>query len=307
MCSCGSADVLSAQDPKIYYAPISIEEEDLKTMPASSILVITDTAESVEFRLVHLLGGQDATSPFVLSCEECISTADAPRLLRTVLDHPPAWKALFEADNHDSGTTSGTSVTDGGSVGAFTLLVALLDRVPDPMEATMLGRELLDAVESYSGNETGDSGTLERKLGMLCALYNLRPSPKEKCWLLGRILALAGNSNLEELQLRLLPGRGTTLGTLLECKHLIGLVERDFVDVKAGEEGLDEGDRRVLYRIAAEVVGRLAALCRSKGDAMDKDAEVAEGVRQTYLLKLLETYSTVVSHGRLYFPMESNV
>jgi hypothetical protein len=39
-------------------------------MMTPSILVVTDTTESVEFRLIQLLGGNDPTSSFVLTCED---------------------------------------------------------------------------------------------------------------------------------------------------------------------------------------------------------------------------------------------
>eukprot|EP00559_Dactyliosolen_fragilissimus_P007835 CAMPEP_0184862768 /NCGR_PEP_ID=MMETSP0580-20130426/7636_1 /TAXON_ID=1118495 /ORGANISM="Dactyliosolen fragilissimus" /LENGTH=479 /DNA_ID=CAMNT_0027360747 /DNA_START=45 /DNA_END=1484 /DNA_ORIENTATION=+ len=284
---------------------------------ASSILVLTEAKENVELRLAHLLGGHDATSPFVLNCENYISSGDPASFLRSVIDHPPAWNQLFSLDHIVNNDLTSLGPGDG-TVGVFTLIVSLLDQVMDPLTAGELSRALATSVESYIFPPKSafpvpitipsDSILTETKMTMLCALYNLRSAPKEKCWILGRILGLAGSCEDERVLFGLLPGRRSTLGNLLECDNLIGLLERDFAkgplpgeEEKTSEDtadgvgynALDGSDRRVLYRIAAHVVGVVADRCRSKGGNMDKEAELADSVRQTYLLKLLDTYSSL--------------
>jgi len=262
-------------------------------MMTSSILVVTDTTESVEFRLIQLLGGNDPTSSFVLTCEDCISTANAPRLLQTVLDYPPAWNVLFQLDcQNTSRIFDGKVISDGESLGVFTLLVSLLDRISDPIESSLFGRKLAIVIESYTGRETDDIETY-KKILFLSYLFNQRTSAKDKCWFLGRIFYIAGHSSVEEVQLSLLPGHETLFGKMLECSHLTGLIENEFIRNKDQEGGLDSDDMRLLFHLAAEAMGYVVDLCKSKAENMNKKMLLAVKHRQIYLLKILNTYSEI--------------
>jgi len=231
---------------------------------ASTTLV--NTADAAELRLVHFLGDHDATSPFVLSCESAITQADAASLLTTITRHQPAFNRLISNEE---------------GVGAFSLLSALLDRVTDANQAQELMKNLVSAVEAATGNVDDIIGN---KIEMLCALYNLRAG-SEKCWILARILNLAAFSGDEASLMTLLPGRKSTLGQLLEGNNLERLLE-----------GFDsnDGDKRALYSVAAKVVAKVAQVCKDKN--LDKEATAADSAKQKFLLKILATYSSTVSH-----------
>lgn len=230
---------------------------------ASTTLV--NTADAAELRLVHYLGDHAATSPFVLSCETAITQADAAALLTTVSNHTPAIDKLLLAPAEEG-------------VGAFSLLSALLDRIEDASVAQQVMKGLVAAVES-NGNNSGE--VVSNKIGLLCALYNLR-SGTEKCWILGRILHYAAFSGDEESILSLLPGRNSTLGQLLEGNNL----EKTMM----GFEGVDPADTRALYFIASNAVGKVAEVCKAKG--MGQETTTAGALKQRFLLKMLGTYKS---------------
>jgi len=229
---------------------------------------LVNTAEAAELRLVHHLGNHDASSPFVLNCEQFIANSDAASLLDTVLNYPPALDVLM---NEKSDAEE--------SVGAFSLLAALLDRVENKALSGKIVLRLANAVEVHG------AGTPERKMNMLCALYNLRSSAKEKCWLIGRILTLCASSGDEELVLSLLPGRNSTLGNLLEENALERLMMGFSSD---GSDALEKVDWRNLFNVASKVVSRVAEVCEGKD--LDKEASGAQSLKQRFLLKLLATY-----------------
>lgn len=229
---------------------------------ASTTLV--NTADAAELRLVHFLGDHDATCPFVLSCENAITQADAATLIQTISNHKPAMDKLLLSPGEEG-------------IGAFSLLSALLDRIEDASIAQEVMKNLVVAVESNSNNV---DGAVEKKIGMLCALYNLR-SGAEKCWVLGRILHFTAFSGDESSVLSLLPDRKSTLGQLLEGNNL----ERTLM----GFEGLESTDSRSLFLIASNVVGRVATVCQEKD--MGKEASAALAAKQRFLLKMLGTYS----------------
>lgn len=228
---------------------------------ASSTLV--NTAEVAELRLVHFLGNHDATSPFVLSCEDAIEHANAPALLRTIISNQGAIDRLVSAEE---------------GVGAFCLLAALFDRIDDTNTTLELVKALVSAVEE------SEVKNIQNKTGMLCTLYNLMRGT-EKCWILGRILNLAAFDKCSDESniLNLLPDRKSTLGTLLDGTNL----ER----ILAGFGALSVEDERALYGIASRVVGKLSEVCRAKG--MEKEAVSAESSKQRFLLKMLATYENV--------------
>jgi len=247
-------------------------------MPASSTVV--NAAESADLRLIHLLGSvtgkEDAASPFVLSCENHIANADAPNLLTTIFKDANAIGVLMRLSKDEA-------------VGAFSLLSALLDRVDGDSENNELANEVLklmvSAVESYchddesSNKEDGD--LVEKKLNMLCMLYNLRSSSKEKVWILGRVIQLAVSlPSQTELLLGLLPGRSATLGDLLSGPSYLET---------AFDEKVTTEERRLLYGIIAKSIGKVKSMCVKRED-LGKDVLVAEGLKQRYLLKFLGTY-----------------
>jgi len=248
-------------------------------MPASSTLV--NTAESAELRLVHILGDHDATSPFVLSCENYIANADATNLLQTILTNPSATKILMKEDEESNGTTTTTS---SGADGAFSLLAALLSRIDDELEVKRILDLMIQTVEEYpsegSGDEEAKKKMVELKMNMLSTIYNLRPDASEKCNILGRILSLCAFSDVEDLLLDLLPGKNTTLGTLLEGSNL-----EKFLPMN----DLTMADKRTLYSVASKVIGKVRDLCTAK--SMDTEVATLNDVKQTFMLKLLATFT----------------
>jgi hypothetical protein len=257
---------------------------------ASTTLV--NTAEAAELRLVHFLGDHDATSPFVQSCENAIHQSDIASLITTVCAHKPAIEKMLHSPE---------------GVGAFTLLAALLDRLQDGTGGTTSSsttnqardamKHLVTAIEEIpvEGSAAAAAGVVdkedssaalalvENKIAMLCALYNLRAG-SEKCWIMTRILYVAAFSGHDESVLNLLPERKRTLGQLLQGDNLESLM--------MGFE-LEETDKRELYGMASSVVAKLAQVCRALD--MEKEAAAAEANKQRFLLKMLGTYSTIVS------------
>lgn len=236
-----------------------------------SSTTLVNTVDAAELRLVHYLGDHDATSPFVLSCETAITQADAATLLQTVVNHTPAIDKLLLASSEEG-------------VGAFSLLSALLDRIEDASVAQDVMKSLVVAVEA---NENNSGAAVENKIGMLCALYNLR-SGAEKCWILGRILHYAAFSGDEESLMSLLPERNSTLGQLLEGNNLERLL--------AGFDGLQDKDKRALFFIASNSIGKVAEVCKEK--EMGKETVAASASQQRFLLKMLGTYNNTVSTSR---------
>lgn len=229
---------------------------------ASTTLV--NTADAAELRLVHFLGDHDATNPFVLSCENAINQADAATLLQTIASHKPAMDKLVLSPSEEG-------------IGAFSLLAALLDRVEDASLANDVMKSLVIAVEANSNNV---GAAVENKIGMLCALYNLR-SGAEKCFILSRILSYAAFSGDASSVMSLLPNRKSTLGQLLEENNLERLL--------AGFGGVENADKRSLFLIASNVVGRVAEISKEKD--MDQEATASLASKQRFLLKMLGTYA----------------
>jgi len=257
-----------------------------------------------------------------------VAGADAARLVRIVIDHDPAWKLLM---SHSGAGSASSSTGKGGSggpdeaIGAVGLLAALLGRVSDADVCQSLLQGMIDRIESYGINANQDDGSdndeesksslVQLKLGMMCALYNLRSKPTEKCWLLGRILTLAGSCSIPNVQYSLLPERNTALGRLLIPKELERLINDDFggstiaavsstsstslsTETKSNDNNTNDAPLtpeviRTLYRIASDVVGTVAIACRVRGDAMEKEARAAVATQQTFLLMMLKTYTTM--------------
>lgn len=249
-------------------------------MPSSSKLV--NASDNFELRLVHYLGNHDATSSFVLNCETMIRDGDISSLLRTIIDESLALDVLF--DNHkpiNSFANAAGGVAEDGDeedgVHAFSLICALLDGIEDENE---IMKSLVNAIESYKGEEN-----VEKKLKMLCGLYNLRHDGKDKCWILSRILNTCAFGGDDECVLSLLPDRDSTLGALLDKNNLQSLLHG-----LEKEGDLSQSDRRSLYTTASAVAGKVEAVCLSKD--MEKEASTANGSMRRFLLKMLSTYAS---------------
>lgn len=269
-------------------------------MPSSSKLV--NTSEAFELRLVHYLGNHDATSPFVAECESFISEGDASSLVQAFFEHSPALDVLFDNHlkiKHFASAAGGAGESEDG-IHAFSLICALLERIEDEAEVDNVMNLIVSKVENYQfdGNKKGsgeESKTtndqhqvmVDKKLKMLSALYNLRCDGKEKCWILSRILHTCAFSGDDESVLSLLPGRNSTLGTLLDKNNLGSLLARL---EKEGSQGLSPIDKKVLYATVSAATAKVAEVCQKRG--MDKEASTANGSKQRYLLKMLSTYST---------------
>lgn len=234
---------------------------------ASSTLV--NTTDAAELRLIHYLGDHDATSGFVQACESSIREGYASSLIRTILSFPPAIKKIV-SDKEEG-------------PGAFSLLAALLERLPKQEEVQELTQVLVKMVEDVEGST-------DSKVNLLCNLYNLR-SGREKCWILGRILNAYAQSTEEEAILNLLPERKSTFGELLQGQNLervlLGLQNEDSHESWNNE-------RKAMFAKASELAGRISQICVSHN--MDKEASDLDSVKQKFLLKMLSAYDEVSSN-----------
>lgn len=130
---------------------------------SSSTLV--NVAEDAENRLVALLAGGGRPT-FVHDCEQCLLNGDAAGLLKVIITDQGAMDELLN-----------------GEEAAFSLLVALLERVSAPDQEAQLADALANAVETQLTDK-------EQQIRLLSALYNLRSRPQEKYALLVRIIVL---------------------------------------------------------------------------------------------------------------------
>jgi translation initiation factor 3 subunit M len=281
-------------------------------MPASSTVVNT-TGTAGEMRLVHLLGDHEATSPFVISCEEHIANNDAPSLLTTIFQHPPAIHILLDCTAATSRPSSVMARMYGmdqdEAVGAVTLLGAMLDDLQlereEGIEGVKMSEEILKlmvtAVESYqppkksSNDDVQEKALMDKKLHMLCALYNIRSYTPQKLWILSRIVTLAvSSSTYSDMILSLLPGRNATLGDLLSSRHLetsTGLIGGGGGSSETEDDDVTVADKRALYGAIASAVQKVQAFCdENKDGTLEKEGLQARSLRQKFLLKFLGTY-----------------
>lgn len=321
-------------------------------MPASSTLV--NTSDTAELRLVQLLAkslgdSEKADEIFIRDCDTFIAQADASALLHRIIGvsqtEPTTLPLVSLLDPSITPTTS-------EATGAFALLAIILERVQDKKEQVQLLHSLVSTLESLvrsymnslltlSSSEGEDQSSTviqdvtkvlevkQRVLAMLCTLYNVRASHKEKCFLLSRIFTVAAFTstwknvqarNLEQdMILNLLPGRNTTLGNLLEYHNLVRLVEME-LSAKADTETEEEDevptaeDKRNLYSTASHVLKQVVEISMTShhegggGKSDDEDAAssstwiasaailekeraIARVNQQRFLLKLLATYN----------------
>ena len=131
---------------------------------SSSTLV--NVAEDAENRLVALLAGGGRPT-FVQDCEQCLLDGDAAGLLKVIIADQGAMDELLN-----------------GEEAAFSLLVALLERVSAPDQEAQLADALANAVETQVADK-------EQQIRLLSALYNLRSRFQEKYALLLRMIVLA--------------------------------------------------------------------------------------------------------------------
>eukprot|EP00566_Odontella_aurita_P011786 CAMPEP_0113595622 /NCGR_PEP_ID=MMETSP0015_2-20120614/39844_1 /TAXON_ID=2838 /ORGANISM="Odontella" /LENGTH=413 /DNA_ID=CAMNT_0000502969 /DNA_START=130 /DNA_END=1372 /DNA_ORIENTATION=+ /assembly_acc=CAM_ASM_000160 len=203
-----------------------------ESRPSSTLV---NVAEHAELRLVQLLADSAPANllgpSFASDCESRIASADAAGLIRTVLGNAGAMTSLFSIEPADE------------AVSAFSLLAALLDRESDPASARSAASEMADAAAGR-GQSKNAAYDASKGASMLCALYNLRSDPSEKCALLRKIVAHVSSTCPDLLQ----PGR--PLGDALDSGNVTKMLEG---------WGVDRAEKRAVYRTAAEGVRRLKA------------------------------------------------
>lgn len=145
------------------------------TGPSSTLVNI---AENAEMRLIELLSRKASNQTFVQDCENCIANAQASNLIRTILLDEGALRSLWEVGVGSDG------------ISAFALLLALLDRVEDAADESLLAMEIASAIGKQASSVNSEKYA-KRMVGMLCFLYNLRCNGLEKCRLLGQIVTVA--------------------------------------------------------------------------------------------------------------------
>ena len=138
-------------------------------MASSSSSTLVNVAEDAEQRLVQLLGASSNAQPaFFQTCEQCLVNGDAAGLLQTIIGNNGAMTALMNNEQE----------------AVFSLLAALLDRVPNKDQESQLAAALAGAVEASQVQ-------VDKKIRLLSSLYNLRVAPSEKCVLLAKMVGLA--------------------------------------------------------------------------------------------------------------------
>jgi len=239
---------------------------------------------------------------------------------------------------------------------AFTLLIVLLQRVSDRVEQTQFVYTMVSTLQALLKvylNRSSSSNTntkenddesyhaiqsleiKQRILHMTCILYNVRSSYKEKCWILSQLFLMmiilpttSSSSSSHVVQkvhddfiLQLLPGRNTTLGTLLEYHNVVRLIEMEFSSYSWTdhvEEIPTTQEKRLLYSIASQVLKQVIDISSKTSSLQDgittttitggkkmedhhptknassilleKERTLAKINQQRFLLKVLETY-----------------
>lgn len=223
------------------------------TVGPSSTLV--NIAENAEIRLIELLSTTASSSKFMADCESCIANAQASQLIRTIMQDQGALSSLWTGDVESDG------------ISAFALLVALLERVKEEENGTeevesALAMELANTIGSIATNSATSSDTAKRIVGMLCFLYNLRPSGTEKCRLLAQIVTVSASS----CPTLLVEEENGELGALIDPDNITQSLEKWNVDIE---------DKR--------------ALLTAFGNAMEGKGNLQ--YKQRFSLLLLETYN----------------
>jgi translation initiation factor 3 subunit M len=187
-------------------------------MVVSSTLV--NVAEDAELRLVSLLSEKAASSDFAATCEACIASEDAAKLIQTIVSDASALSALVQHESSEE------------AVGAFSILVALLD------SSTQSLTSILDAIVQQDGDSS-------RKLALISVLYNMRADSQEKCTILSRMFPLASPGDLAEDQTlgRLLVEESTGLLTNPSIPRIVAMLD---------SWNVSDSSRRHLYRLIAE-------------------------------------------------------
>lgn len=169
--------------------------------PSSTLVNVTERAE---VHLVHLLAQRAPSGllsgSFTSDCETCIGNGDTPGLLRIIFRDEGALTSLFSIDPPEE------------SVSAFTLLSSLVDRVPNEDEQAALITEIFNVLVS---NTTFDA---QRRIAMLAALFNLRPSGSEKCTFLSKIVDMCASQAPSMLI------EGQPLASMIEPNRLVELL-----------------------------------------------------------------------------------
>lgn len=217
---------------------------------SSSTLV--NVAEDAELRLVRLLAQtapKHLLSPsFAEDCQRSIVQADASGLIRFIVNDAGAIGAFLMLEEQEA-------------VSAFSLLAALLDKVPDQQEGA-LANALAEAVENTQV-EKDPSELSRRRITLLSVLYNMRVDGVSKCKLLTKMFPLADADMLLE---------DKPLGSLLN--ESTGGIPRLALMVDGWN--VSREDRRALYVSVADGIP----------DALRK---------QRFKLLLVESYTESVS------------
>ena len=201
-------------------------------------------------------------------------------MLRTILSEPGAIGELITGDYSFEEAT-----------GAFSLFGALLDRVEKEEDQSELCGNLADVVVNAENGAGGEG--VEKRMGMVAALFNLRSHGAEKVRLLTKIVDLADASMLA-------PGEGvSSLSDMLEADAL-----RSSLTVWGGDVGIPEVVKRGLFRAVVRGMDRLLVKLRGVDTAeasveveMEKRIKEASDRKQIYLLLILDTYKDEVRLG----------
>lgn len=156
-------------------------------MVVSSVLV--NVSDDAEVRLVTLLADAAPRSlvsaTFSQECQKCIQDGHAGALLDTVLKDAGAMAALSRLDPTEE------------AMGAVSLLSALSERAGRPVQP--LAEAIVNAPagpEDKTANNTSNKNNKEaRQVALLSVLYNMSSQPAEKCWLLCKMIELAGSTS----------------------------------------------------------------------------------------------------------------
>jgi len=170
-----------------------LQQKDIDdTMVVSSVLV--NVSDDAEVRLVTLLADAAPRSfvsaTFSQDCQKCIQDGHAGALLDTVLKDAGAMAALIRLEPTEE------------AMGAVSLLSALSERAGRPVQPLAEAIVNAPAVPDENNNSTSTSNNSNsktnkeaRQVALLSVLYNMRSQPSEKCWLLCKMIELAGSTS----------------------------------------------------------------------------------------------------------------
>lgn len=119
---------------------------------------------------------------------------------------------------------------------------------------------------------------------LLFTLYNLRSRGEEKCFILSRIISTCAST--PKSSLLLLRGESESL--------LSDMIQVDRIKKTLEEWGVSVEENRKLYRTIVDAMKKISAM--GVGEVLSEDDLVyAEGMRQKFLLVIIETYTDASS------------